>query len=169
MAINNYLSNSINFPASFLYAANAPLDSRLVVLQKKDLKPDSFVNDKGDSFWYTGMIVSCVEDGKAYILKSASDGFVEIGGGTTSTEPVLTFKGTVANLAALPTNPSSGDVYNITTSFTYVKPDGTTSGPYPAGTNVVAYQATDSQGNNKMYWDALGGTFDTSAFDWEDI
>ena len=149
MAINKVLSNSINFPASFLYAANAPLDARLIVDDEKDLKISSFVNSKGDSFYYEGMIVSC--KGEAYILKSEAEGFKKIGGGLTPEETanlasksdlnnyikkdqignIFNFSGSYNSVLDLPTASEEllGKVYNIRNSFTVEEPvlnaDGT--------------------------------------------
>lgn len=57
-----------------------PLDTRLIVESKADLTnfKNTFILDEID-VWYVGMIVSCLEDGKIYILKSESEGFVEVG------------------------------------------------------------------------------------------
>lgn len=79
MAINEYLSGAkVNFPTPFFLAGKAPLDIRQVVSTKAELKLDNF-KDGEDAFWYIGMIVGCQEDGKVYILKSESEGFVEVG------------------------------------------------------------------------------------------
>lgn len=56
-----------------------PLDTRLIVSAKSDLAnfKETFIMD-GVDVWYIGMVVSCLEDGKLYILKSETDGFVEV-------------------------------------------------------------------------------------------
>ena len=46
-----------------------PLDTRLIVSAKSDLAnfKETFIMD-GVDVWYIGMVVSCLEDGKLYIL-----------------------------------------------------------------------------------------------------
>jgi hypothetical protein len=69
------------------------------------------------------------------------------------------FKGTVASAAELAaiTNPTEGDVYNVTAAFK----DG--EKVYPAGTNVV-YVNEKVGDNYQSKWDALGGQVDLSAY-----
>lgn len=58
------------------------------------------------------------------------------------------FKGSIEEESSLPTSDRvAGDVYNIVQSSSYG----------PAGTNVAWVET-----NDRGYWDALGGTFDTS-------
>ena len=77
-----------------------PLDTRLIVESKVDLTnfKTTFIIDEID-VWYVGMIVSCLEDGKIYILKSESEGFVEVGKET----PVPIKSVSVNNNALTPT------------------------------------------------------------------
>lgn len=69
--INEYLNASaakINIPTPFILKGQAPLDLRQIVQKKEDLILANFYD--GDApFWYPGMLVSCVEDSKVYILK----------------------------------------------------------------------------------------------------
>lgn len=79
MAINEYLNGALNFPKQYLLSAQKPLDSRIVVSTEDQLKVENFVDSKGNKFWYVGMVVSCQENGKVYVLKSETEGFVEVG------------------------------------------------------------------------------------------
>lgn len=69
--INEYLNTSaakINIPTPFILKGQAPLDLRQIVQKAEDLVIENFYD--GDApFWYPGMLVSCVENSKAYILK----------------------------------------------------------------------------------------------------
>lgn len=69
--INEYLNASaakINIPTPFILKGQAPLDLRQIVQKKENLTLANFYD--GDApFWYPGMLVSCVEDSKVYILK----------------------------------------------------------------------------------------------------
>jgi hypothetical protein len=48
------------------------LDGRLIVNKKSELNINNFKTDSGDEFWYLGMVVSCLEDSKLYILKEVN-------------------------------------------------------------------------------------------------
>lgn len=69
--INEYLNTSaakINIPTPFILKGQAPLDLRQIVEKAEDLVIENFYD--GDApFWYPGMLVSCVENSKVYILK----------------------------------------------------------------------------------------------------
>ena len=69
--INEYLNTSaakINIPTPFILKGQAPLDLRQIVQKVEDLVIENFYD--GDApFWYPGMLVSCVENNKVYILK----------------------------------------------------------------------------------------------------
>lgn len=69
--INEYLNTSaakINIPTPFILKGQAPLDLRQIVQKAEDLVIENFYD--GDApFWYPGMLVSCVENSKVYILK----------------------------------------------------------------------------------------------------
>lgn len=158
MAINEYLNGAkVNFPTPFFLAGKAPLDIRSVVSTKANLTLNNF-KDGEDAFWYIGMIVGCQEDGKVYILKSESEGFVEVGketpldGYATETwvetnyakksdlSSVYKYKESVEDYDALPTDLTAneaGYVYNV-----------------------------ESTGDNYAWtgdaWDKLGGTVDLS-------
>lgn len=190
MAINSYVTGSrVDFPTPFLLSAKSPLDPRVVVSDPSQLELSNFVNGS-DKFWYLGMIVGCESNGKAYILKSEEEGFVEIGGGVsegvlsnyvTKDEMVNVFKvkgvlNTLSELNALDKSKQTiGDVYNIRERFTVEQEKLDSNGQlstetetvsYPAGTNVVLAEYTDASGNKVRRWDALGGISD---FDWVDI
>lgn len=67
--INQYLDGAkVTFPTPFLPTGQAPLDIRQIVESKSELNIDSFKHN-GNPYWYPGMLVSCVEDSKVYILK----------------------------------------------------------------------------------------------------
>jgi hypothetical protein len=72
MAINNYFNQArVDFPTPFLLAGQAPLDIRQIVENKADLKIESFYEGEAP-YWYLGMVVSCLEDSKLYILKEVN-------------------------------------------------------------------------------------------------
>lgn len=67
--INQYLDGArVTFPTPFLPTGQAPLDIRQIVEKKEDLKVESFYEGEAP-YWYLGMVVSCLEDSKLYILK----------------------------------------------------------------------------------------------------
>lgn len=190
MAINSYVTGSrVDFPTPFLLSAKSPLDPRVVVSDPSQLKLSNFVNGS-DKFWYLGMIVGCESNGKAYILKSEAEGFVEIGGGVSAealsnyvTKDEITnvfrVKGVLNTLTELnaldKAQQKIGDVYNIRERFTVEQEklgsDGKLSTvkeivSYPAGTNVVLAEYKDASGATVRRWDALGGVSD---FDWVDV
>ena len=70
---------------------------------------------------------------------------------------VLSWKGTVATFADLPTDAAVGDTYNVAAAFDL---DGQT---YPAGTNVAR-----TSGDTPT-WDPLGGSFSVTAVATADI
>jgi hypothetical protein len=71
---------SINCPA--------PFDERLVVSSKTDLTIGNFVTAAGPQ-WYNGMVVSCLEDGKLYILRKKPDEyFTQDAEGNPLTTPI---------------------------------------------------------------------------------
>lgn len=72
MAINKYFNQArVDFPTPFLLAGQAPLDIRQIVEKKEDLKVESFYEGEAP-YWYLGMVVSCLEDSKLYILKEVN-------------------------------------------------------------------------------------------------
>ncbi|WP_410106296.1 hypothetical protein, partial [Sutterella wadsworthensis] len=70
---------------------------------------------------------------------------------------VLSWKGTVATFADLPTDAAVGDTYNVEAAFDL---DGQT---YPAGTNVARTSG------DMPTWDPLGGSFSVTAVASADI
>lgn len=70
---------------------------------------------------------------------------------------VLSWKGTVATFADLPTDAAVGDTYNVGAAFDL---DGQT---YPAGTNVARTSG------DMPTWDPLGGSFSVTAVATDDI
>ena len=74
--INQYLDGArVTFPTPFLPTGQAPLDIRQIVESKSELNIDSFKHN-GNPYWYQGMLVSCLEDHKVYILKKKDDDYV---------------------------------------------------------------------------------------------
>lgn len=70
--INQYLDGArVTFPTPFLPTGQAPLDIRQIVEKKEDLKVESFYEGEAP-YWYLGMVVSCLEDSKLYILKEVN-------------------------------------------------------------------------------------------------
>ena len=73
------------------------------------------------------------------------------------------FKGTVANIAALPTiaNEAIGSIYNVTTGGTTTSDFVEGAGhPLQDGENVVAVNVAAEGEPVVMKWDILGGVFD---------
>lgn len=71
--INQYLDGArVTFPTPFLPTGQAPLDIRQIVESKSKLNIDSFKHN-GNPYWYQGMLVSCLEDHKVYILKKKGE------------------------------------------------------------------------------------------------
>lgn len=71
--INQYLDGArVTFPTPFLPTGQAPLDIRQIVESKSELNIDSFKHN-GNPYWYQGMLVSCLEDHKVYILKKKGE------------------------------------------------------------------------------------------------
>lgn len=80
--INSYLNNATGFGLSLFLKGKSPLDVRSVVNTKEQLTEfKTFFNtaDGKNPYYYPGMIVGCLEDGKVYILKSETEGFIEVG------------------------------------------------------------------------------------------
>lgn len=71
--INDYLNGAVTFPQVILPTGKQPLDGRLIVKTKAELNTNNFKTESGDEFWYLGMVVSCLEDSKVYILKLVED------------------------------------------------------------------------------------------------
>lgn len=168
MAINSIIENAINFPSTFWFKGQYPLDARMVVDSEDKLTINNF-KDGDTPYYYKGMIVGCASNGKAYILKSEADGFVELGSGGLTDEQLsnfvtkdqigtlLSFAGSMDNVLTLP-SPSKdlvGKTYNIRDQFTLEEPSYDDKGGiefkedgslklvrkrYPAGTNVVCYK-----------------------------
>lgn len=71
--INQYLDGArVTFPTPFLPTGQAPLDIRQIVEKKSELNTNYFVHN-GNPYWYQGMLVSCLEDHKVYILKKRGE------------------------------------------------------------------------------------------------
>lgn len=86
------------------------------------------------------LLVADVSDGYLLRYDEDSGGFVGY-----SIANIYTYRGSVATYAALPSDASAGDVYNVVAAY----------GNYPAGTNWAW---------NGSEWDALGGSIDLSGY-----
>lgn len=118
MALNSYLNKAkVVFPTPLLLNGQAPLDLRQIVSEKKDLKVSSFCD--GDApYWYLGMIVSCLEDGKVYILKEVDGAptFCEISAelpDTAYSDTTYSFSNG-STLGSFTVTPSNGSAQTIT-------------------------------------------------------
>lgn len=121
--VKDYVDGQISTEASARAQKDTALENALtVVTQKVD-------------YGFSGLTIDAEHSVKTYVDNAVS----------TAAGSVYRVKGTVPTESALPGNPETGDVYNITSASTYG----------PAGTNVV-YDGTQ--------WDALGGTYDLTPY-----
>lgn len=184
--INSYLDNATQFGLSLFLKGKSPLDVRSVVNTKAQLTEfKTFFNtaDGKNPYYYPCMIVGCLEDGKAYILKSESEGFVEVGKET----PVPIKSVSVNNNALTPsvagnvnidlsgyaTKSDISSVYRYKDSDTWANISNITDAEqgdvYNSTTQVeiidesgvvTIYPAGTNVAWNGTEWDALGGIYE---------
>lgn len=181
---------SYNFSANLEIKKTAPLDSRVVVNTKAELTQETTWADEESKVWlYSGLIVSCLEDGNLYMLTdydpvSAADAYKQADNwkqmngtdvsvvdnltSTSATEALSANQGKILNDKITAVQSSLSSVYTYKGSVDNYEELPESEQKVGDTYNVAAAHDNIPAGTNYAWngesWDALGGSVDLSNY-----